>query len=153
MERTKMPTFLQKGLTEMKSCAKIRFVSERCGSSSVVECHLAKVDVASPNLVYRSTAAPWPSGKAKLCKSFILQFDSGWRLQMKTQTVVWVFSYGRMRQSVACTRKRGFDRPSFFVCGGQRTAIEQTSIRWVQSGLSLKGKCDRIQKNETRTHR
>ena len=26
-----------------------------CGSSSVVECHLAKVDVASPNLVYRST--------------------------------------------------------------------------------------------------
>ena len=25
-----------------------------CGSSSVVECHLAKVDVASPNLVYRS---------------------------------------------------------------------------------------------------
>ena len=124
-----------------------------CGSSSVVECHLAKVDVASPNLVYRSTVAPWPSGKAKLCKSFILQFDSGWRLQMKTQTVVWVFSYGRMRQSVACTRKRGFDRPSFFVCGGQRTAIEQTSIRWVQSGLSLKGKCDRIQKNETRTHR
>ena len=30
------------------------FRSERCGSSSVVECHLAKVDVASPNLVYRS---------------------------------------------------------------------------------------------------
>ena len=26
-----------------------------CGSSSVVECHLAKVDVASSNLVYRST--------------------------------------------------------------------------------------------------
>ena len=26
-----------------------------CGSSSVVDCHLAKVDVASPNLVYRST--------------------------------------------------------------------------------------------------
>ena len=49
-----MPTFLQKGLTEMKSCAKIYFASERCGSSSVVECHLAKVDVASPNLVYRS---------------------------------------------------------------------------------------------------
>ena len=64
-----------------------------CGSSSVVECHLAKVDVASPNLVYRSTVAPWPSGKAKLCKSFILQFDSGWRLQIRTQTIVWVFSY------------------------------------------------------------
>ena len=26
------------------------------GSSSVVECHLAKVDVASSNLVYRSTS-------------------------------------------------------------------------------------------------
>ena len=26
-----------------------------CGSSSVVECHLAKVDVAGPNPVYRST--------------------------------------------------------------------------------------------------
>ena len=25
-----------------------------CGSSSVVECHLAKVDVAGPNPVYRS---------------------------------------------------------------------------------------------------
>ena len=153
MEKTENPLFLTKRLTGRSCCGKIVFASERCGSSSVVECHLAKVDVASPNLVYRSTVAPWPSGKAKLCKSFILQFDSGWRLQMKTQTVVWVFSYGRMRQSVACTRKRGFDRPSFFVCGGQRTAIEQTSIRWVQSGLSLKGKCDRIQKNETRTYR
>ena len=29
-----------------------------CGSSSVVECHLAKVDVASSNLVYRSKMAP-----------------------------------------------------------------------------------------------
>ena len=29
--------------------------SGTCGSSSVVECHLAKVDVASSNLVYRST--------------------------------------------------------------------------------------------------
>ena len=69
------------------------FARTICGSSSVVECHLAKVDVASPNLVYRSTVAPWPSGKAKLCKSFILQFDSGWRLQIRTQTIVWVFSY------------------------------------------------------------
>ena len=31
--------------------------SGTCGSSSVVECHLAKVDVASSNLVYRSTFA------------------------------------------------------------------------------------------------
>ena len=88
-----MTTFLQKGLTAAAERVKMISASERCGSSSVVECHLAKVDVASPNLVYRSTVAPWPSGKAKLCKSFILQFDSGWRLQIRTQTIVWVFSY------------------------------------------------------------
>ena len=88
MERTKMTTFLQKGLTAAVDCVKINFASERCGSSSVVECHLAKVDVASPNLVYRSTVAPWPSGKAKLCKSFILQFDSGWRLHQGTQILI-----------------------------------------------------------------
>ena len=34
-----------------------------CGSSSVVECHLAKVDVASPNLVYRSIF-PWRHSQA-----------------------------------------------------------------------------------------
>ena len=93
MEKTENPLFLTKRLTGRSCCGKILFASERCGSSSVVECHLAKVDVASPNLVYRSTVAPWPSGKAKLCKSFILQFDSGWRLQIRTQTIVWVFSY------------------------------------------------------------
>ena len=31
-----------------------------CGSSSVVECHLAKVDVAGPNPVYRSTKLTMP---------------------------------------------------------------------------------------------
>ena len=31
-----------------------------CGSSSVVECHLAKVDVAGPNPVYRSTETQMP---------------------------------------------------------------------------------------------
>lgn len=50
-----MTTFLQKGLTAAVDRVKIIFESERCGSSSVVECHLAKVDVASSNLVYRST--------------------------------------------------------------------------------------------------
>ena len=49
-----MTTFLQKGLTAAVDRVKIISASERCGSSSVVECHLAKVDVASPNLVYRS---------------------------------------------------------------------------------------------------
>lgn len=102
-----MTTFLQKGLTAAVDRVKIIFESERCGSSSVVECHLAKVDVASPNLVYRSTVAPWPSGKAKLCKSFILQFDSGWRLQMKTQTKRLGLFLWRMAQSINRKRKAG----------------------------------------------
>ena len=102
-----MTTFLQKGLTAAAVRVKIIFASERCGSSSVVECHLAKVDVASPNLVYRSTVAPWPSGKAKLCKSFILQFDSGWRLQMKTQTKRLGLFLWRMAQSFNRKRKAG----------------------------------------------
>ena len=49
------------------------------GNNSVVECNLAKVDVASSNLVSRSifflwsfnfdlTLAPSPSGKAEVCK-------------------------------------------------------------------------------------
>ena len=102
-----MTTFLQKGLTAAVDRVKIIFTSERCGSSSVVECHLAKVDVASPNLVYRSTVAPWPSGKAKLCKSFILQFDSGWRLQMKAQTKRLGLFLWRMAQSINRKRKAG----------------------------------------------
>ncbi len=50
----------------------------------MVERRLAKANVASPNLVSRSkdvNLAPWPSGKAKLCKSFILQSESGRCLQ------------------------------------------------------------------------
>ena len=39
-----------------------------CGSSSVVECHLAKVDVASPNLVYRSTQAMRLHGFSLFCR-------------------------------------------------------------------------------------
>ena len=37
----------------------VRFLSSapNCGNSSVVECYLAKVDVASPNLVSRSKHA------------------------------------------------------------------------------------------------
>ena len=97
------------------SVVRFRPKAPLCGSSSVVECHLAKVDVASPNLVYRSTVAPWPSGKAKLCKSFILQFDSGWRLQMKTQTiVVWVFSYGEWRRASTEKKSEGLIDLRFF---------------------------------------
>lgn len=28
-----------------------------------------------------SNKAPWPSGKAEVCKTFIPRFESGWRLQ------------------------------------------------------------------------
>ena len=41
--------------------------------AQLVERHLAKVEVASPSLVYRSIfyLVPSPSGKAKVCKTFI----------------------------------------------------------------------------------
>ena len=48
--------------------------------AQLVECHLAKVDVAGPNPVYRSSLVPWPSGKAKVCKTFTPRFKSGWHL-------------------------------------------------------------------------
>ncbi len=41
----------------------------RCESSSVVELHLAKVDVASSNLVFRSLE-PLPSGSFFYCTAF-----------------------------------------------------------------------------------
>ncbi len=54
----------------------------------MVERHLAKVNVASSNLVSRSifllSLAPWPSGKAQVCKTFIPQFKSGWRLHCRS---------------------------------------------------------------------
>ena len=52
----------------------------------LVERHLAKVEVASSSLVGRSKKqqkeisahmVTWPSGKAKVCKTFIHQFKSG----------------------------------------------------------------------------
>ena len=52
-----------------------------CGSGSVVERCLAKANVASSNLVFRSIMVPSPSGKAKVCKTFIPRFKSGWYLQ------------------------------------------------------------------------
>src|SRR5699024_11813585 len=55
----------------------------------LVERHLAKVEVASSSLVGRSKngrdpplhMVAWPSGKAKVCKTFIHQFKSGRHLQ------------------------------------------------------------------------
>ena len=38
----------------MRFCAKMIYVQKICGSGSVVERHLAKVNVASSNLVFRS---------------------------------------------------------------------------------------------------
>ena len=62
------------------------------GVAHPVERHLAKVEVASSSLVTRSKQirnalrslfhmVPWPSGKAKVCKTFIPQFKSGRYLQ------------------------------------------------------------------------
>ena len=63
------------------------------GVAHLVERHLAKVEVASSSLVTRSKqirnaqkrslfhTVPWPSGKARVCKTLIRQFKSGRYLQ------------------------------------------------------------------------
>ena len=74
--------------------------------AQLVECHLAKVDVAGPNPVYRSTfPVPWPSGKAKVCKTFTPQFKSGWHLCSKPYAEAWGFI-------LPFFRKRRSDRKS-----------------------------------------
>ena len=42
-----------------------------------------KVDKKCTSLNVRKCLAPWPSGKAQVCNTFIPQFKSGWRLQKK----------------------------------------------------------------------
>ena len=63
------------------------------GVAHLVERHLAKVEVASSSLVTRSKtnkernaflisySVPWPSGKARVCKTLTPQFKSGRHLQ------------------------------------------------------------------------
>jgi hypothetical protein len=60
------------------------------GNNSVVECDLAKVEVAGSNPVSRSrtyklqtfiSSARYPSGKGEVCKTFMREFDSHPRLQ------------------------------------------------------------------------
>ena len=70
----------------------------------MVECDLAKVEVAGSTPVSRSTRmAAWPSGKATACKAVILQFKSGSRLQKKIKGLErflkTLFSFRGLRQS------------------------------------------------------
>ena len=67
--------------------------NQDAGVAHPVERHLAKVEVASSSLVTRSKKVrnvttrslfhmvPWPSGKARVCKTLIRQFKSGRYLQ------------------------------------------------------------------------
>ena len=64
------------------------------GVAHLVERHLAKVEVAGSSPVTRSKqirnaclrslfhTVPWPSGKARVCKTLIRQFKSGRYLQI-----------------------------------------------------------------------
>ena len=76
------------------SLVQLRPEAPNAGVAHPVERHLAKVEVASSSLVTRSNhlrngfrsfyhMVPWPSGKAKVCKTFIPRFKSGRHLQMK----------------------------------------------------------------------
>ncbi len=82
------------------------FVEDQyAGVAHPVERHLAKVEVASSSLVTRSkkirnaersfyTMVPWPSGKAKVCKTFIPQFKSGRHLHLKNTVKFELFEVG-----------------------------------------------------------
>ena len=48
---------------------------------------MSRVRISSP----APNMAPWPSGKAKLCKSFTPQFKSGWCLQSKSSCITQEF--------------------------------------------------------------
>ena len=81
------------------------------GVAHPVERHLAKVEVASSSLVTRSKRlrfaqplfymVPWPSGKARVCKTLIRQFKSGRYLQKKllferTRVFSVIFAFGEL---------------------------------------------------------
>ena len=110
------------------------------GVAHPVERHLAKVEVASSSLVTRSKQirnalrslfymVPWPSGKAKVCKTFIRQFKSGRYLQTKRTSTRMSFLFGEIeptrfersnadvRWTSARTRLDGFDTMIFFPLG------------------------------------
>ena len=84
----------------------------------MVECDLAKVEVAGSNPVSRSTRmAAWPSGKATACKAVILQFKSGSRLQNEIKGLEifsrpFCFSYPSLKKNV---KKSYFTGKSQFV--------------------------------------
>ena len=76
----------------------VPFGNQDAGVAHPVERHLAKVEVASSSLVTRSKKirnalrslfhmVPWPSGKARVCKTLIRQFKSGRYLQKKKDTL------------------------------------------------------------------
>ena len=83
-----------------------------CGSSSVVECHLAKVDVAGPNPVYRSTCG---------CSSMA-------ELQ-PSKLVTWVrFPSPAPAEKVKCHMKEGvalWTAPSFVFPAEKTDAMRQ----------------------------
>ena len=57
----------------------------------MVERCLAKANVAGSSPVFRSITVPSPSGKAKVCKTFIPRFKSGWYLQKRLLLEVAIF--------------------------------------------------------------
>ena len=87
------------------SLVRLRPEAPYAGVAHPVERHLAKVEVASSSLVTRSKMAfgsfgsynfiklvTWPSGKAKVCKTFTPRFKSGWRLQRLSENSVRAFA-------------------------------------------------------------
>ena len=111
----------------------VRFRPEApdAGVAHPVERHLAKVEVASSSLVTRSKQirnakrslfhmVPWPSGKARVCKTLIPQFKSGRYLQKKKRQVerlVFSFSTKSVLSDVMKSDFVGLMDGFNFICG------------------------------------
>ena len=91
--------FTKKRFTKSFGCDIITAFFKYAVVTQLVECHLAKVDVASSNLVYRSKMAPWPRGKARVCKTLIPGPIPGGASRKNPKFIAWCFFcskvYGR----------------------------------------------------------
>ena len=71
---------------------------------------------------------PWPSGKAKVCKTFIPQFKSGWHLQPEPRHAACVRGFfsdmilvaGRKRGKAVIYKKQRYAHKTYHTVGKQK---------------------------------
>ena len=74
---------------------------------------------------------PWPSGKAKVCKTFTPQFESGWHLSKRFTTSSWSVLLYRLMSASPAGEALGLSKSSLGGVGGPAgplTAIVSTGF-------------------------